>query len=112
MRKLKTIRVVAAIIKNDKGEIFSAERAYGELKGKWEFPGGKIEAREIPKQALIRKIKEKLNAEITVDQFFGMFNGTIQLFIWIWKPLFAASKTANQINTVRNSKYTVKRSLF
>lgn len=70
MRKLKTIRVVAAIIRNDKGEIFSAERAYGELKGKWEFPGGKIEAGETPKQALIREIKEELNTEITVERFF------------------------------------------
>ena len=67
---LKTIRVVAAIIINEKGEIFSAERAYGELKRKWEFPGGKIEAGETPEQALVREIKEELDTEITVERFF------------------------------------------
>ncbi len=70
MTKHKTIRVVAAIIINAKGEIFSAERAYGDLKGKWEFPGGKMEAGETPEQALIREIKEELNTEVTVERFF------------------------------------------
>lgn len=70
MTKLKTPRVVAAIIINEKGEIFSAERVYGDLKGKWEFPGRKIEAGETPKQALIREIEEKLNTEIMVGRFF------------------------------------------
>lgn len=70
MEKLKTIRVVAAILLNDKGEVFSAERAYGELKGKWEFPGGKIEQGETPEQAIVREIQEELGTSISVKRFY------------------------------------------
>lgn len=64
----KRIRVVAAIIHNG-NKIFCAQRAYGFLKGKWEFPGGKIEQGETPEQALIREIKEELDTVIVVDRF-------------------------------------------
>lgn len=67
---MKTIRVVAAVIKatNDKGEkiIFATERGYGEFKGGWEFPGGKIEPGETPQQALCREIMEELDTKIQV----------------------------------------------
>ena len=62
---LKTIRVVAAVIR-DNEKIFVTARGYGEFKGLWEFPGGKIEEGETPQQALIREIKEELSATIKV----------------------------------------------
>ena len=62
---MKTIRVVAAVIRNG-DKIFSTARGYGEYKGWWEFPGGKIEEGETPQQALIREIREELTAEIVV----------------------------------------------
>lgn len=69
---MKTIRVVAAIIKatNEKGEpiIFATQRGYGEFKGGWEFPGGKIEEGETSQAALVREIKEELEAEIVVGE--------------------------------------------
>ena len=42
---MKTIRVVAAVIK-DGDRIFATARGYGDFKGGWEFPGGKIEPGE------------------------------------------------------------------
>ena len=62
---MKTIRVVAAVIK-DGDKIFATERGYGDFKGGWEFPGGKIEAGEIPQEALKREIKEELDVDIEV----------------------------------------------
>ena len=68
---MKTIKVVAAIICNDmkeKNKIFATARGYGELKGGWEFPGGKVEPGETPQQALIREIIEELDTEIKVGE--------------------------------------------
>lgn len=62
---MKTIRVVAAVIRED-NRIFATARGYGDYKGWWEFPGGKIEAGETPQEALKREILEELNTEILV----------------------------------------------
>ncbi|WP_034468480.1 (deoxy)nucleoside triphosphate pyrophosphohydrolase [Butyrivibrio sp. AE2005] len=66
---LKTINVVAAIICdgfNSKTKVFATRRGYGEYKGWWEFPGGKIENGETPQEALMREIREELTVNITV----------------------------------------------
>ena len=69
---MKTIRVVAAVIRAVNNEnklvIFATQRGYGEFKGGWEFPGGKIESGETPQQALKREIMEELDTEIAVGE--------------------------------------------
>lgn len=64
---MKTIQVVAAVIR-DGGQIFATARGYGDYKGMWEFPGGKIEPGETAQEALMREIKEELDTEIEVGE--------------------------------------------
>ena len=64
-RKMKTINVVAAIIR-DGNRVFATQRGYGDYKDGWEFPGGKIKTGETPQKALVREIKEELDTEIVV----------------------------------------------
>ena len=64
---MKTIRVVAAVILSG-GKIFATQRGYGDFKGGWEFPGGKIEAGETPEAALKREISEELETQIRVGE--------------------------------------------
>ena len=84
---MKTIEVVAAIIIKD-GQVFATQRGYGEWQGWWEFPGGKIEPGEAPEAALVREIREELNAEIavgnllqTIDWDYPTFHLTMQCYL-------------------------------
>lgn len=85
---MKTIRVVAAIIR-DKDKIFATQRGYGEFKDGWEFPGGKIEEGETPQDALKREIMEELDTEIkvgelidTIEYDYPTFHLTMDCF-WV-----------------------------
>lgn len=86
-QRMKTIRVVAAII-IEKGKVFATQRGYGEFKDGWEFPGGKIELGEIPEAAIVREIKEELDTEIevvklldTVEYDYPQFHLSMDCFI-------------------------------
>ena len=68
---MKTINVVAAVIKKD-NKIFASQRGYGEFKDGWEFPGGKIEQGETLEEALIREIREELNVKIRVGELIDI----------------------------------------
>lgn len=84
---MKIIKVVAAIITQG-NLIFATQRGYGEFKGGWEFPGGKVEPGETSRQALIREIKEELDVEITVGELvdtveydYPQFHLSMQCFL-------------------------------
>ena len=84
---MKTIEVVAAITIKD-GQVFATQRGYGEFQGWWEFPGGKMEAGESPREALKREIREELEAEIevgelleTVEWDYPNFHLTMHCFV-------------------------------
>ena len=70
---MKEINVVAAILKNKDNKILIAERGYGEFKGMYEFPGGKVEEGETPENALKRELLEEMKANIEVESFFYQY---------------------------------------
>jgi 8-oxo-dGTP diphosphatase len=83
---MKTIEVVAGVIK-DGDRIFATQRGYGDQKGGWEFPGGKMEPGETPEQALVRELKEELDVDVcvgkkicTVEYDYPKFHLTMHCF--------------------------------
>ena len=83
---MKHIEVAAAVIRRG-NEIFATQRGYGEFKDWWEFPGGKMELGESPQQALVREIREELDATVevgdlirTVEWDYPAFHLTLHCF--------------------------------
>ena len=84
---MKIVRVAAAVI-IDKDKVFATQRGYGEYKDGWEFPGGKIEPGETPEEAIVREIREELEAEIepvrlidTVEYDYPGFHLSMDCFL-------------------------------
>lgn len=71
-KELKSLPVVAALIFRTSPQgtrsVFATQRGYGEWRGFWEFPGGKIESGETPQAALVREIREELATQISVGE--------------------------------------------
>lgn len=105
---MKIIRVVAAVICDavpSTTQIYATARGYGEFKGWWEFPGGKIEAGETPQQALRREIQEELDTEIavrdridTIEYDYPGFHLSMDCF---WCEVVSGNLTLNEAEAAR-----------
>ena len=74
---MKHIRVSAAIIvrtnpQTQKKELFATQRGYGDFKGGWEFPGGKLEPSETPEECIVHEIREELATEVKAEKIIGV----------------------------------------
>ena len=116
----KTIHVVAALIfrvapeNSSQKQILATQRGYGEFKGGWEFPGGKIEAGEKPENALVREIQEELNAKILVKNFVHTIEYDYPNFHLSMK-CFECELSENQEITLlehQNAKWLDKKNLY
>ena len=106
---MKTIEVVAAIIIKD-GQVFATQRGYGEWQGWWEFPGGKIESGEAPEAALIREIREELNAEIAVGDLLQTIEWNYPTF-HLTMHCYLCTLTSDNLNEHADSAWLTKETL-
>ena len=101
---MKRIEVVAAVIRQG-NRIFATQRGYGDFKDWWEFPGGKMEPGESPQEALLREIREELDAEVevgellrTVEYDYPAFHLTLHCF---WCTLAGETLRLNEHEAAR-----------
>lgn len=101
---MKTIRVTAAVIRKD-DRVFATARGYGDYKGGWEFPGGKIEPGETPREALAREIREELDTDIlvgdlieTIEYDYPFFHLSMDCF---WCSIRSGSLTLREAEAAR-----------
>ncbi len=104
---MKQVKVVAAVICSSlscKKSVLATARGYGEYKGMWEFPGGKIEEGETPQQALAREINEELDADITIGELiqtveydYPKFHLSMDCFWCEMKDFHFVAKEASEI---------------
>ena len=93
---MKSIEVVAAVIENQ-GKIFATRRGYGDQKGGWEFPGGKMESGETAQEALVREIKEELDTEIEVGELIDTVEYDYPKFHLTMHCFFCSVKKGNLV---------------
>ena len=92
----KQVEVVAAVICRE-GKFFATQRGYGEFKGYWEFPGGKVEAGESREEALKREIMEELDTEISIDSFLTTIEYTYPTFHLTMHCYICSVRTGNLV---------------
>ena len=115
----KNIHVVAAIIfrtapeNSSQKQLLATQRGYGDFKGGWEFPGGKIELGESPEAALKREIREELATEISVGKLIHTIEYDYPTF-HLTMECFACELSENQEITLlehENAKWLTSENL-
>ncbi len=109
---MKTIKVVAAVIRSG-DKIFATARGYGEFKGWWEFPGGKIEEGETPQEALAREIREELATEIEVGDLIQKIEYDYPTFHLSMDCFWATVKSGHlELKEAEDAKWLTKEQLY
>ena len=109
---MKKIRVAAAIIRNG-NRIFATQKGYGNYKGWWEFPGGKIEAGETAQQALKREIEEELDTEIEVGDLIDTVQYDYPKFHLVMDCFWCKVKEGSlTLNEALQARWLSKEELF
>jgi len=101
MEDYRTVKVVAAVIRRG-NKIFATQRGYGEYKDGWEFPGGKVEPGESPRDALVREIKEELDADITVGEKIVTVNLDYTVFYLSMDCFWASLNEGEQLKLLEH----------
>lgn len=108
---MRTINVVAAVIR-DVDKIFATARGYGDYKGWWEFPGGKVEHGETPEEALVREIKEELDSDILVEEYIDTIEYDYPEFHLSMKCYFCSLLSGNLVlKEAEDAKWLTKDSI-
>ena len=109
---MESIRVAAAVIENE-GKIFATQKGYGDYKGWWEFPGGKIEAGETAQQALKREIEEELDTEIEVGDLIDTVQYDYPKFHLVMDCFWCKVKEGKlTLNEALQARWLTKEELF
>ncbi|MCQ2467381.1 MAG: (deoxy)nucleoside triphosphate pyrophosphohydrolase [Clostridia bacterium] len=97
---------------NSKQKIFATARGYGEFKGGWEFPGGKIEEGETPEEAIAREIREELSTEIIVGDLIDTVEFDYPKFHLTMKCFWAEVKSGDLVlNEAADAKWLTKETI-
>lgn len=103
----------AIIVDKQNNLIFCCKRGYGEYKGFWEFPGGKVEKGETSEEAVIREIKEELDVDINIESFLTNVNYEYSDFILNMDCFLCTIKNGDiKLLEAMDSRWLDKKDLF
>lgn len=115
---MKKITVSGAIIlrtnlETNKKEIFATQRGYGDLKGGWEIPGGKLEQGESPEQCIVREIQEELATMVKAERILGVVDYDYPTFHLTMHCILCTIVSGNlELLEHENAKWLTKETLY